>query len=249
LTNPVVGVVCALRSEARHLGRTTPKGAGIEALPDGQLIALTGMGPRAAARGADALISAGACALVSFGMAGGLDPQLGAGRIFLPSEVLAPDGALLPSNAWWRARVALALAALAPVSGGRLVSVPVAVTTVDAKSALLRASGARAVDMESSAVAALAYSHALPFLAVRVIVDDAAASVPGVVTAATGADGQISVAQLCAALLRRPQQLGALLRLARGYFAADRALAAAAASGALWPAPSAASAGPRAGLS
>ena len=45
--------------------------------------------------GARSLIEAGATALASWGMAGGLDPALSAGAILLPSEVLGPDGRIV----------------------------------------------------------------------------------------------------------------------------------------------------------
>ena len=47
--------------------------------------------PAGAAAAARALIEEGATALVSFGLAGGLDPELRPGRVLIPSIILA-DG-------------------------------------------------------------------------------------------------------------------------------------------------------------
>ncbi len=235
MTGPVVGVVCALRSEARHLGRTLSGPAGLESLTDGMLLAVTGMGLPAAASGAERLVAAGAGALASFGMAGGLDPRLRAGSLFLPSEVAVLDGSVLPSDARWRAQVAHSLNALSPLSAGRLLSSPTAVVTAVAKAALWRSGVGSAVDMESAAVAGVSRRHGLPFIAIRVIVDDARADLPGAVGDAMRADGQVSVWRVLAHLLREPAQLGPLVGLARAYSAANRTLAAAARHGQLWP--------------
>jgi adenosylhomocysteine nucleosidase len=73
----------------------------LAALADGTLVAVTGMGNSAAAAGSRALIEAGATALASWGMAGGLDPTLSAGAILLPTEVIGSDGQCLNTAAAW----------------------------------------------------------------------------------------------------------------------------------------------------
>jgi adenosylhomocysteine nucleosidase len=234
LTDPVLGVVCALRSEARHLGRSVQRHAGIRSLADGTLVATSGMGLAAAAAGAGRLIEAGAGALMSFGMAGGVDPALRAGCLFLPPEVSSPEGARFACDPDWHRQLTRAFDAA--VTHGQLVTVRAPLATVAAKAALHQATGARAVDMESSAVAELAGHHALPFIAVRAIIDDAQAQLPAAVAAATGGDGQVAGWRVFAHLLRHPGEAAAVLRLARAYAAANTALAGAAASGALQPA-------------
>ena len=215
MTLNVVGVVCALAAEARHLGPA-----------DGTLLAVSGMGGAAAARSAKALIEAGATALASWGMAGGLDPALAAGTIFLPSEVISPDGAALATAHDWCERLGAALAAQRPVTTGRLLTSRTAIATPAEKATLFRETGAAAVDMESLAVAEVARSHQLPFIAVRVIVDSAADALPQAVTAAADKEGHLQVWRLIGALARTPADLAPLLRLARRYRAANRSLAA-----------------------
>ncbi len=231
MTDPVLGVVCALRSEARHLGRSVASNAGLGSLPDGTLIAVTGMGLEAAAAGTARLIAAGAGALASFGMAGGVDRELPAGCLFLPPTVSSPDGTPFACDAQWHAQLCSALGGA--VTQGLLATVRAPLTSAAAKAALREATGARAVDMESCAVAELASRHGLPFVAVRVIIDDAQAQLPAAVAAATAADGQVAAWRLAAHLLRHPGELAAVWRLARAYSAANASLAAVAASGAL----------------
>ena len=89
-----VGIVCALASEARHLRPT-----------DSTLVITTGMGSSAASAGARSLIDAGARALASWGMAGGLDPSVQAGEILLPTEVITADGRVHRCEKGWRERL------------------------------------------------------------------------------------------------------------------------------------------------
>src|SRR5208282_1432981 len=56
----VVGIVCALKAEARHLGPTQRREHPLTVRADGTLLAVNGMGSPAAAAGAHALIKAGA---------------------------------------------------------------------------------------------------------------------------------------------------------------------------------------------
>ena len=227
----VVGIVCALASEARHLGPTVRLAEPLGSLPDGTLVAITGMGGSAAAAGARALVAAGANALASWGMAGGLDPSLQAGAILLPQEILGADGRMHECSPRWRGRLSATVTALS----GRLVTSAKSVGSVEDKAQLFRATGAVAVDMESAAVAEVADQHGLPFLAVRVVVDSAADVLPRAVAAAADNEGHLQIWRLIGALALAPNELAPLLRLARRYRAANRSLAAIARQGSLAP--------------
>ncbi len=159
-------------------------------------------------------------------MAGGLDPALAAGTIFLPDEVISSAGATIATARDWRERLASALATRRPVTRGRLLTSRTAVGSPAEKAALFRATGAVAVDMESLAIAEVASTHRLPFIAVRVIVDSAADALPQAVTAAADNEGHLQIWRLMGALARTPADLAPLLRLARRYRAANRSLAA-----------------------
>ena len=232
----VVGIVCALASEARHLGPTVRLAEPLGSLSDGTLVATTGMGWSAASTGARALVAAGAKALASWGMAGGLDPTLQAGAILLPEEIVAAGGRTHWTEPGWRNRVCAAVAVHAPVRGGKLLTSAKAVGSVADKSALFQSTGAVAVDMESAAVAEIAEQQGVPFLAVRVVVDSAADVLPRAVTAAADNEGHLQIWRLIGALALAPNELAPLIRLARRYRAANRSLAAIARSGSLAPA-------------
>ncbi len=233
-----MGIVCALAAEARAFGPIDPSSAPLATRDDGTLLAVSGMGCMAAAAAAGALVGAGAGALVSFGLAGGIDPALAAGAVLLPAQILSPDGAPIATTGSWRARLERALVPqglAALVARGPLLTSPRAVASVAAKSALFRDSGAIAVDMESYAVAQVALAEGLPFLAVRVVVDGAADRLPHAVAVAVDAAGKLRLWRLAGALLRAPAEVAPLLRLARRYRSANRSLAAVARALALAP--------------
>ena len=237
----VVGIVAALAAEARALGPTKSRFEAHRSLADGTLLAVSGIGFAAAARAARALVEAGVTALASWGMAGGLDPVLSAGTIFLPSQVISRDGAGLPTACHWRERLAAALAAQQPVASGKLLSSSHAIEGVADKAAAFGETGALAIDMESLAIAQIAATQGLPFIAVRVIVDTAHDALPRAVVAASRS-GQVQIWRLIGALALAPAEFSAFIRLAQRYRTASRSLVAVAHAGSLaqfaFPAPS-----------
>jgi adenosylhomocysteine nucleosidase len=227
-----MGVVAALEAEARTLGLTVRRRDGLSALADGTLLAVSGMGGARAAIAARSLVDAGAVRLLSFGLAGGLDPALDAGTVVLPTEIVSLQGAQFMTSSDWREQLHVAVAKHRPPAAGALLSSLQPIDSVADKAAVFRETGAVAVDMESLSIAEVAAAHSLPFVAVRVIVDTATDVLPRAVTAASRA-GQVSMRRLIGGLALAPLELVALIRLAQRYRAAMRSLAAVARSGAL----------------
>ena len=254
-------MVSALAAEARTLGGPARRRAGNGVIPegiaqwsDGSLVAVCGVGCRAAGAAAESLAAAGATALVSWGLAGGLDPALSAGSICLPDRVTRRGGEIFSVNSRLReivmgaieaqgadaiktlgagaARYRLMGATRRRVAGGTLLTSEMAIASVADKAAAFRATGAVAVDMESAAVALIAATRRLPFVAVRVIVDTNEDALPAAVVAA-GGDGELKLSRLLLGLMRAPQDLGAVVRLARRYRTALAVLTAVGRSGAL----------------
>jgi adenosylhomocysteine nucleosidase len=211
----VTGIVAALTAEARTLGPV--RANQINTLADGTLLIISGMGPPAATRAALTLLAAGAGSLLSFGLAGALDPGLRAGALLLPAAVTDGTGALHHTCAAWRAQLAARAGSGAEPQGGTLLSVAQPLMTASAKSEAWGRTQACAVDMESFAIGAVATEMQINFAVARVVVDTAVDSLPGSVTRATGARGELNFPRLVSGLLRRPAELLALLRLARRY--------------------------------
>jgi adenosylhomocysteine nucleosidase len=176
-----------------------------------------GPGVRALAAGGQRLaalietaISEGAAGILSFGIAGGLDPELAPGAAILATAVVA-GGERWGADAAWRERLA---ARLPGAIVGDLAGVDLPVMTRADKYALVAATGAVAVDMESHIAARLAAAHGVPFAALRVICDPAARAIPPAAIAGTREDGGTDLSAIFLALLRGPGQLPAMIRLA-----------------------------------
>jgi adenosylhomocysteine nucleosidase len=234
----VAGVVAALPAEARALGpsmRSIDSPAFEElATLSGSRLAVSGIGYEAARRAARSLVDSGVTALMTFGMAGGLDPGLRAGSIVLPGELISPSGARFITCRPWRERIAAAVSSSRAVSEGALLTSALAIHSLAGKAAAYQSSGAVAVDMESAAVAEVAAAARLPFIAVRVIVDTAADVLPRAVVAASRA-GSVQMSRLIAGLMLAPTQIKPLIRLSQRYRTAIRSLRVIAEAGALGP--------------
>ena len=108
--------------------------------------------------------------LVSFGIAGALDPSIETGTVILPERV-AFEARRWTCTGGWRRSVENTLADEMEVRAGTLAGSPDAVITAAGKAVLNRNTGAVAIDMESHAVAAVAEERGLPFLVIRVVAD------------------------------------------------------------------------------
>ena len=229
------GVVAALEFEARALGKRRRAGEGLSSLPDGSLVSVCGIGAENAQRAARRLIGAGVGALLSWGVAGGLDPGLACGTVVLPTEILRGSETLAASPLrrfatcrTWRERLGAALRGHARLATGALLTSAVPVAAAGLKARMFEETRAVAVDMESAAVAEVAADHGLPFVALRVILDTALDSLPESVlrtlVPAAGGSGPRRAWSLLRPLLHAPADLGPLLRLAGQYRIARRTL-------------------------
>jgi adenosylhomocysteine nucleosidase len=205
-----VGVVTGLASEA---------GVVSAMLVDASLeveVLCAGASTSRAATLAERLASQGCEALLSFGIAGALAPDLGSGDLILAHGVRSPRGEDYPTDPAWRAGLAAALqeAELLFREGALLGSGAVLAASAD-KAKAFAETGCQAVDMESAAVAAVAADLGLPFLAVRAVADRAHEKLPGFVGKAIDPDGRPVIGEVMKALLRHPSEIGATLRLGR----------------------------------
>ncbi len=172
---------------------------------------------------ADTLISRGATALLSFGIAGGLDPAVRPGMVVLAREVVLPDGTRLAADASWADKVASAARDMtphrAPIAGGDRM-----LTSANQKRELYQRTGAVAVDMESHGVARAAARRSVPFLVIRAVADPAERALPQSAVAGMDAAGTVRPLATLAALAADPRQVSALFGVARDTLTALVAL-------------------------
>jgi adenosylhomocysteine nucleosidase len=154
--------------------------------------------------------------LVSFGLAGGLDPVLRPGTVIIPSVVLS-QGEPLSADAF-----------LAERFGGLTFHTILAGSAVASDAAekrrLRAATQAHAIDLESGAVAQTAAAHGLPFIVVRAICDPAERELPPAALIALEPEGAIALRGVLGSVLTHPRQILGLLALARDAALARRAL-------------------------
>lgn len=215
---PRLGVLCGLVAEADILRHAAPE-------DDQPLIAVTAAQPERGRALAEQLVARGATAIASFGLAGGLDPELSPGALLLPEHVMGPDGAVYGTDPAWRRRLEAMVGA---EQGGVLLGNATIVSSPREKARLYRETGAAAVDMESHLAGWAAAQAKLPFLVVRAVADPAGRAIPRAAMAAFDAEGRTLVLPVIGALTKRPGELPGLLRLAadsRAGFATLRRVA------------------------
>ncbi len=224
IPSPVLGIVAALPAEARALHIRRPGFGGVVAPAPGVLLCVSGVGAGHAARAADRLLAAGAGALLSWGSAGALAPDLRPGSLLLPERVRGAEEVFDVDPQWRRALRRALDRALDPL-GGTLMQSAQVLADAPAKRELGVRYGAQAVDMESAALAAAARGAGARFLVVRAVADPAAWTLPAAVAGALDARGRVRTARVLRGVVFRPRQWAALLRLARAFAAARATLA------------------------
>ena len=167
-----------------------------------------------------AAIHPGVAGIISFGISGGLHPELVAGNWVVASTVRYGDRVIL-TDTKWRQELAARLpnAVLADIVGSDTM-----VPTPAEKSHLHRTTGAVAVDMESHIAAEVAAEHQIPFAACRVIIDSAHRALPAAAVPALDANGAVNVFAVMRSVMQKPGQLPDLARAAFDACIAERAL-------------------------
>jgi len=197
----VLGLLVGLAAEARiahSFGLPAEAGGGTE---------------HGATLAAARLIARGVTGIVSFGLAGGLDPALLPGALIVPTLVRH-------GRATWASDPALCTQ-LGGATGHSLIGGGALATTAAAKLALHQATGAAAIDLETAAAA----RTGLPFAALRAICDPATRDLPHAALVALDAHGRIGALRVAFAALAHLSETGNLLALARDAAHARRALA------------------------
>jgi len=217
------GFVCGLKSEAHCLTPLDGISAGHGAAR--AKVAVSGASAARAADIAKVFGVSGAAGLVSFGLSGGLMNRLTPGDLVIAGSVTEASGAHFPTDAAW----CKSLSSLAKARGITLHPAPLygssdIIRTRREKQNIYSETGAWAVDMESHAVAKIAATLGLPFIALRAIADPAARIIPRSATLAVAPDGGVRPLPVLAGLARRPHEIASILQLKKDSRAALDAL-------------------------
>ncbi len=189
-------VIAGLEIEARIARR-----AGLRTL-------VVGGKPEKRAAGIADAIASGATGLISFGIAGGLDPKLVPGTVLLPETVHTDRGEMFVADDKWRRRLLTHIpgAVSGAIYGGEAV-----VSRVADKRALFGRTKALAVDLESGLVARAATAAGIPFVVLRSVADPAHRNLPRAAVLGLNDEGRVAYGAVFGQMLRNLHQFPALL--------------------------------------
>ena len=165
----------------------------------------------------------GANCLVSFGIAGGLAPNLRAGDVVISTEVVS-DGVRWQADERFCARMANLASGIGALQGP-VMGAPTILAGEAEKRRAWRETGAITVDLESDLVARIASQAGIPFLVARTVADTAYRELPRAALIPLSDAGTPNLARVIGSVIRRPHQIGTLIRLARETRRALAALA------------------------
>ncbi len=197
----MLGILCGLESEAviaRRIGNAE--------------IACAAARPQKARWLARELVKKGAKRLMSFGIAGGLEPGLPIGSMIIGTHVASIDATQACDAAW----IDSLTQKLPEAHCGGVWGSEFLIPTAKDKRALYEKTRCLIVDMESQCVAQIASEAHIPFSVVRVGCDTSEMNVPPVVMAAISEDGSINVPKALWSILRYPRQIPALFHVGKG---------------------------------
>lgn len=165
--------------------------------------------------------------VVSFGIAGGLHPDLEPGNIVLGEAVVHSEATYETCDILGASLRRAFLGRAIRVVEGAVAGVDEVILTPGHKASLRQSSGAVAVDMESHVAARWAVESELPFSVVRVVSDPAHRALPALAAEAVRPDGGVDTLRVMRGLAKSPRQIGALASAGLDARAAFAALAAA----------------------
>ena len=151
--------------------------------------------------------------LVSFGIAGGLAPELRAGTVVVSGEVVSEEHrwAIEPSIRRQLSQFARSIGAVE----GLVFGASSILATQTEKRRAWASTRALAVDLESEIVARTATALGIPFIVLRSIADTARRDLPPASLVPLTLEGKPDLLKVFSAVLRRPFQIGGMIGLAR----------------------------------
>lgn len=151
-------------------------------------------------------------AIISYGVAGGLDPEYRPGDVIVPRAVVM-GGKRWETDAFLSSQFAGQIVGQnIVVHDGVLVGSNEVIMNPKAKKDIHDQTGAAAVDMESHIAAQYAEDVGVPFAVVRVISDPAERTLPSVTRNSIKPNGDIRIFRIIGKLLYHPWQLPDLIR-------------------------------------
>lgn len=194
----MLGIVCGLESEA-VLARRIP----------GAIVVCAAAQPAKARRLVQELINKGVTHLMSFGLAGGLEPGLPIGSMIVGTHVQSVVGKWSCDSNW----INDLIHKLPEAHSGGVWGSEFLVASSKEKRALYQKSRCLIVDMESQCVAEGAATAKLPMAIIRVVCDSSTMDVPPLVMDAIAENGGVDIGKAFWSIVRNPTQIPALIHV------------------------------------
>ncbi len=183
----------------------------------GLFLCLSGMGHERAIIAANKLLALRVDGVISWGVAGAIEPTINAGDLILASAIIKQDSRYTTTSQWHDWVFEYLQQSSANLINGDIVSSKEACASTADKKKLFDATGALAVDMESAAIAEIAMKNNLDFLVLRAIADNAHTHIPEAVLNHTNYLGQPAIFNFTLSCLLKTTQIREILILAKAY--------------------------------
>lgn len=209
-----VGLIAALPAEIHCLTHASPA-LNIPFAINPQLTGIVcGIGAHHAEAAVKALLQLKIKALISWGTAGALSPELRSGDLLLPEKILTGDGTCIVTDKPWLERIRNTLQQTAiTIHSGPLTDTKEILSAVTQKQELHARTGAIAADMETAVIMKNAALEKIPCIAIRSVVDEADMAMPESLLRHIDSMGRPEPAGLLLEMCRSPRLLGTLWRL------------------------------------
>lgn len=154
--------------------------------------------------------------LISWGYAGGLTQDLPTGTLVLPKQLIHPYGPTVDVSGFWHAKLLASIEQTMPISTGPIMLSDEILTTPKQKAFAFERTRAVAADQESFYVAKWARMLELPFVSLRVILDDYNTSMPANIGSLLNDSGHVHVPSLIK-VMAKPSHWPEMIKLQNQY--------------------------------
>ena len=159
-----IGIITGLSSEQK-------------VLTDRDVLSLHGFGPKESRTKALELSSKNLSCIISFGFAGSLKGNVKNGQIFLPKEIVWHDGKVCKISTGQRNKFKEKLIGIS-FKSDRLFSANQIISNKTKKKYVYQKYNTAIVDMESESIQKVAFEKKIPFLCLRVVLDESHLEIP-----------------------------------------------------------------------
>ncbi len=218
-----VGILAAMPQELQCLTKIRLGQGEYTSLTDNTNVCLSGIGRASARNAAEKLFKEDIDILISWGTAAALTDDIAPGTLAIPDKVITSDQQQIETDRTLNEMIKRRLPPEIALSTAPLCESKDIVSTTGDKIALGKRTHAKTVDMESGEIARLACEQDIRFITVRDISDAADLTIPQTIQRSMDAD-KLHISQLLLRLAVTPSDWIPILRLARSFNKAKRAL-------------------------